>query len=178
LSISQDVDNTDDIRSQFVALLPALRSFARGFYPNPDEADDLVQETLGRALGGLHTFTPGTSLKSWMFTIMRNTFYTAIKRRRREPAGMKADVAESEIPREPSQEWVLRAKELEAALHQLEPENREAIMLVCVSGVSYAEASEICGCAVGTIKSRISRGKAQLLLTLGNETRSSIVEKI
>ena len=163
-------------RAELVALVPALRAFARSFYRNPDEADDLVQETLKKALGSLNQFTPGTSMKSWLFTIMRNTFNTAIKRRLREVTGSKQDIAEVGPSRPASQEWTIRGHELETALHQLDPDFRQAIMLVCVMGVGYDEAAEICDCPIGTVKSRLNRAKAHLLEMLGEKSRDGMLE--
>jgi RNA polymerase sigma-70 factor (ECF subfamily) len=165
-----------NLHDEMVMLLPALRTFSRGFHRDPDNADDLVQETLQKALGALHSFRPGTSLKNWMFTIMRNSFNTSYRRRRREPTGIKADVAGTVVGLPPNQEWSIRGRELEVALHALAPEFRETIMLICVSGISYEEASEICGCPVGTIKSRLNRGKEHLLRSLGDGNHASLLE--
>ena len=163
-------------RAELVALVPALRAFARSFCRKPDEAEDLVEETLKRALGSLDQFTPGTSMKSWLFTIMRNTFNTAIKRRMREVTGREKDIAENGPSRPASQEWTIRGHELETALHQLDPDFRQAIILVCVMGASYDEAAEICDCPIGTIKSRINRAKTHLLEMLGEKSRDGILE--
>jgi len=174
--VYQDFKLDINCRAELVALVPTLRAFARSFYRNPDEADDLVQETLKRALGSLHQFTPGTSMKSWLFTIMRNTFNTAIKHRLREVTGGEKDIAENGPSRPASQEWTIRGHELETALHRLDPDFRQAIMLVCVMGASYDEAAEICDCPIGTIKSRINRAKTQLLEMLGEKSREGILE--
>lgn len=174
--VYQDFQSELNCRAELVALVPALRAFARSFYRRPDDADDLVQETLKRALGSLHQFTPGTSMKSWLFTIMRNTFNTAIKHRLREVTGGEKDIAENGPSRPASQEWTIRGHELEIALHQLDPDFRQAIMLVCVMGASYDEAAEICDCPVGTIKSRINRAKTHLLEMLGEKSREEILE--
>ncbi|MBZ9605246.1 sigma-70 family RNA polymerase sigma factor [Phyllobacterium chamaecytisi] len=174
--VYQDYQLEVNCRAELVTLVPALRAFARSFYRQPDDADDLVQETLKRALGSLHQFTPGTSMKSWLFTIMRNTFNTAIKHQLREVTGGEKDIAENGPSRPPSQEWTIRGHELETALHQLDPDFRQAIMLVCVMGASYDEAAEICDCPIGTIKSRINRAKTHLLEMLGEKSREEILE--
>ena len=142
----QDFQLEINCRAELVALVPALRAFARSFYRKPDDADDLVQETLKRALGSLHQFTPGTSMKSWLFTIMRNTFNTAIKHRLREVTGGEKDIAENGPSRPASQEWTIRGHELETALHQLDPDFRQAVMLVCVMGASKSESRESFDC--------------------------------
>jgi RNA polymerase sigma-70 factor (ECF subfamily) len=162
--------------AEIVTLIPALRAFSRGFHRNADDADDLVQETLQKALSSLETFAPGTSLRSWMFTIMRNSFNTSYRRRKREPTGVDADIAETVIARPPGQEWSLRGRELEEALHRLPAEFREPLMLICVSGLSYEEAAEICNCPVGTIKSRVNRGKKRLSRLLGYSDPNSVLE--
>ncbi len=164
------------LQEEMVALIPAMRAFSRTFHRNAEDADDLVQETLQKALNSLETFVPGTRLRSWLFTIMRNSFNTSFRRKKREPTGTKADIAETAIPHPASQEWCLRGRELEEALYQLRPEFREPIMLICVAGVSYEEASVICGCPVGTVKSRLNRGKQQLLHSLGQVSRNSVLE--
>jgi RNA polymerase sigma factor (sigma-70 family) len=174
--VYEDFQLETDCRAEIITLVPALRAFARSFYRKPDEADDLVQETLKRALGSLHQFTPGTSMKSWLFTIMRNTFNTAMKHRLREVTGGENDIAENGPSRPASQEWTIRGHELETALHQLDPDFRQAIMLVCVMGASYDEAADICDCPVGTIKSRINRAKTHLLEMLGEKSREGILE--
>ena len=110
-------------------------------------------------------------MKSWLFTIMRNTFYTQIKRSQREAPG-SADCISAKPSANPTQEWSARGKEIAAALQRLPQEQREIIMLVGVLGQSYEEASEICGCAMGTVKSRLNRGRLRLLQELSEETVS------
>lgn len=157
--------------AEIVKLLPALRAFARTFHRDRDEADDLVQETLSKGLANMHQFRPGTSMKSWLFTIMRNTFYTQIKRSQRETPG-SADCISAKPSANPTQEWSARGREIAAALQRLPQEQREIIMLVGVLGQSYEEASEICGCAMGTVKSRLNRGRLRLLQELSEESVS------
>ena len=107
-----------DNRAQIVQLIPALRAFARTFCREPERADDLVQDTLMKAIGSLHQFTPGTRLKSWLFTIMRNTFYTSIRKTAREPVG-DVDCVASLPSVAATQEWSCRRSELTAALSRL-----------------------------------------------------------
>lgn len=153
------------LKDEIVALLPSLRSFARSLTRNDTEAEDLMQETLLKAIANIHQFTPGTNLRAWLFTIQRNTFYTAYHRRRREqPADSQAVDG---ISSQPGQEWALRLKRVHEALHQLPAEQREALMLIGGAGLSYEEAAEICGCALGTIKSRVNRARCRLLDLLG-----------
>ncbi|KRD58937.1 sigma-70 family RNA polymerase sigma factor [Ensifer sp. Root278] len=154
-------EHTQPLETQVVDLIPALRAFARTFVTSSFEADDLLQETLFRALRGIDGFEPGTNLKSWLFTIMHNAFRTQYKLRRREAPGV-IDCAELPIPMAPPQEWCVLNCELRTALETLAPVHREVLVLVAGYGLSYKEAADICDCAVGTIKSRLSRARDEL----------------
>lgn len=149
------------IEDQVVDLIPALRAFARTFVSSAHEGDDLVQETLFRALRSIHRFEAGTNLKSWLFTIMHNAFRTQYKLRKRESPGL-IDCAEMAIPMAPSQDWQILNKELREALGSLSPEHRDVLILVAGYGLSYKEAADVCGCAIGTIKSRLNRARDEL----------------
>lgn len=166
-----DASPQDDI----VALIPALRAFARHFHADINDADDLAQETLTRAIGAAHQFRPGTSAKSWLFTIMRNTFNTRIRKAMREGPGAAECVSEN-VGVGASQEWSTRGHEISRAIERLPPEQREIIILIGVIGVSYLEAAEICGCAIGTVKSRLNRARARLLLEMGEALPATIAE--
>jgi RNA polymerase sigma factor (sigma-70 family) len=163
-------------QSELVQLIPALRAFARTFYREPNEADDLVQDTLTRALGALHQFRPGTSMKSWLFTIMRNTFYTRIRIEKREAPGA-ADCASLRPATDATQEWSARGREIAEAIQRLPEQQREVLMLIGVLGVSYEEAAQVCGCAMGTVKSRLHRARLRLLEELGEESLQSSLER-
>lgn len=156
------------VEEEVVDQIPALRAFARTFHRDPLEADDLVQDTLMRALASIDRFEPGTRLKSWLFTIMRNTFYTNIKRRTREAPGAAGCVAEM-VNCDATQDWAVRGRELEAALARLPHHYREVLILTGVLGESYITTAEICDCAVGTVKSRINRARHLLAEELGEE---------
>lgn len=162
-------------QAEIVALIPALRAFARTFYREAGDADDLVQETLMRALASVHQFRLGSSMKSWLFTIMRNTFYTKIKIETREAPGA-AECASGRLALDPAQEWSVRGGEVARAIQRLPTQQREAVMLIGVLGVSYEEAAGICGCAMGTIKSRLNRARFRLLDELGEATTTSSLE--
>ncbi|HEV7323327.1 MAG TPA: sigma-70 family RNA polymerase sigma factor [Ensifer sp.] len=149
------------LENQVVDLIPALRSFARTFVKSSSEADDLLQETLFRALRGIDGFEPGTNLKSWLFTIMHNAFRTQYKLQRREAPGA-VDCAELPIPMPAPQEWCALHAELRGALDRLSPDHREVLILVAGYGLSYKEAADLCDCAVGTIKSRLNRARDEL----------------
>lgn len=150
---------------QLVALVPNLRSFARRFDPNPSNVEDLVQDTLAKALANLDKFQQGTNLKSWLFTIMRNTFCTKYGRSKREPVGIDDCVAGQPSISAP-QEWSLRAKELAREIDLLPLHYRSAIQLVLIDSVSYELAAEQSGCPIGTLKSRVSRGRSMLIARL------------
>ena len=163
-------------QAEIVDLIPALRAFARTFYRNRDEADDLVQETLMKALGAIHSFEPGTRMKSWLFTIMRNSFYTRIKISRREAPGA-AECASSRPARDATQEWSARGREISEAIQRLPEQQREILVLIGVMGVSYEDAADITGCAIGTVKSRLNRARLRLLEELGESSPQSTLER-
>jgi len=160
-SVHETVQRSRPLESQVVDLIPALRAFARTFVSSSFEADDLLQETLFRALRGIDGFQPGTNLKSWLFTIMHNAFRTQYKLRRRESPGL-VNCAELPIPMPAPQDWCVLTVELCSALDTMAPDHREVLILVAGYGLSYKEAADICDCAVGTIKSRLSRARDEL----------------
>ena len=162
-------------RDEIVRLIPALRAFARTFYRNSCDADDLVQETLTKGLAKLHLFEPGTNMKSWLFTIMRNTFYTRYKKHSREAPG-RADCVAARPTVDPTQDWSVRGTEIQEAMQRLPEQQREVLVLVGVLGISYEEAADICDCAIGTIKSRVNRARLRLLQELGEKSVHSSVE--
>jgi len=150
-----------NLRDGLFVVIPHLRAFAISLTGSLDHADDLVQETLLRALSNLDKFQPGTSLQAWTFTILRNLFHTEFRKRRREvedPDGLFA----ARLASLPEQGARLDFQDLRAALAQLPSHQREALLLVGASGFSYEQAAEICGCAVGTIKSRVNRARNRL----------------
>jgi RNA polymerase sigma-70 factor (ECF subfamily) len=149
-------------RDSVVALIPALRAFAWSLSHNASDADDLVQDTLIKAWTNRDKFEPGTNLRAWLFTILRNTYYTAAVRRRREVRDETGKYAAT-LSSPPTQDWSLAMRALQAALAQLPDEHREALILVGAAGLTYEEAAEVCGCALGTIKSRVNRARARLL---------------
>ncbi len=166
-------DNREE--TAIVDLIPALRAFARTFCRDPSDADDLVQETLTKGIANLDKFEPGTRMKSWLFTIMRNTFYTRIKISMRETPGLM-DCASARPVQEATQEWSVRGKEVHAAINRLPPHHREVLVLVGVLGVSYDEAADICMCAIGTVKSRLNRARMSLLEDLGEHSPETLIE--
>jgi len=149
------------IRDAVLAAVPSLRAFAISLSGNVDRADDLVQETLLRALVNIDSFEPGTNLSAWLFTILRNLFRSEYRKRRREVEDGDGTYAES-LKSQPEQEARVEFREFRAALAKLPSDQREALILVGASGFSYEEAAGICGCAVGTIKSRVNRARTRL----------------
>ena len=153
-------------KADLIALLPHLRAFARGLCGRADQADDLVQEAVLRAWSARETFVPGTNLKAWLFTIARNHFLNELRRAHRETQ-LDEGQAEDALVSQPEQEDRLYLSDLHSALDRLPPERREALLLVGASGFSYEEAAQVCGVAIGTIKSRVARGRVQLAQILG-----------
>ncbi|MGH6985875.1 MAG: sigma-70 family RNA polymerase sigma factor [Caulobacteraceae bacterium] len=156
-----------------LAMIPKLRAFAWSISRNAADADDLVQETLIKAWSHRDTFEPGTNLRAWLFTILRNTHHTSVVRRRREVLDEDDHHAHS-LTSAPRQEWNLTVRALQKALDRLPVENREALMLVTAAGLSYEEAARICGCAIGTIKSRVNRARARLIKVMDGEPADPI----
>ena len=148
-------------RAELVAVIPHLRAFARGLCGRPDQADDLVQETMMKAWAARHRFIPGTSMKPWTYVILRNVYLTEM-RRNRFKGEYDEGVAERILVTGAGQEGPLHLADMHAALLRLPPERREALLLIGAGGFTYEEAAAICGCAVGTMKSRVARARAAL----------------
>ncbi|NLH81735.1 MAG: sigma-70 family RNA polymerase sigma factor [Phyllobacteriaceae bacterium] len=150
------------LKTALLAELPSLRAFAVSLTGSPDRADDLVQETVMKAWAAHASFTEGTSLRAWLFTIMRNTYFSQYRKARREVQDTDGEAA-ARLVSVPAQQGHLDLADFRAALDELVPDQREALILVGASGFSYEEAAEICGCAVGTIKSRVNRARQRLM---------------
>jgi RNA polymerase sigma-70 factor, ECF subfamily len=168
----QRVTPEPSVQDVMLAAIPNLRAFAMSLSGSADRADDLVQETVMRAMANIDSFTPGTNMAAWLFTILRNRFRSEYRKRRREvedPDG--SYLASLKLP--PEQFGRLEFKELIEALAKLPHVQREALLLVAASGFSYDEAAAICGIAVGTIKSRVSRARQLLaeLLVIGSPAK-------
>ena len=138
-----------------------FRAFAISLSGNGDRADDLVQETLLRALANINSFQPGSNLPAWLFTILRNLFRSDYRKRRREVEDADGSYAKT-LKTQPAQSAHLEFEEFRVALDKLPQDQREALILVGASGFSYEDAAAICGCAVGTIKSRVNRARSKL----------------
>src|SRR6201997_2428365 len=156
---------TDSLRDDILASVPSLRAFAISLSGNGDRADDLVQETLLRALANIDSFQPGSNLPAWLFTILRNLFRSDYRKRRREVEDAEGNYAKT-LKTQPAQGAHLEFEEFRAALDKLPQDQREALILVGASGFSYEDAAMICGCAIGTIKSRVNRARSKLAALL------------
>jgi RNA polymerase sigma-70 factor (ECF subfamily) len=148
-------------KRELLAVLPSLRAFAMSLVQRHDRADDLVQDTIMKAWAKQESFELGTNMKAWLFTILRNEFYSQMRKKGREVRDVDGFLTER-MAVHPAQYGSLDMKDFKKALDKLPDDQREAIILVGASGFAYEEAAEICGCAVGTIKSRVSRARASL----------------
>ena len=155
--------NTDSVplKQALLGLIPNLRAFAVSLCGDIERADDLVQESLLKAWNHLDSFQEGTNLRAWLFTILRNTYFSECRRRRREVEDRDGTKA-AELAVHPDQQGHLDMQDFRRALNILPPDQREALVLVGAAGFSYEEAATISGCAVGTIKSRVSRARSRL----------------
>ena len=151
----------DDFRDQMVRLIPSLRAFARGLCGNREMADDLAQDAMMRAWAARDSFTMGTNFRAWMFMILRNQFYTTIRKNSRM-SSWDPEAAERLLVEAAPQQHAIHLSDVEKALQKLPLEQREVLLLVGAGGASYEEAAEITGCAIGTIKSRLARGRTAL----------------
>ncbi len=158
------------LRNQILAFLPHLRGFALSLTHDPVRSDDLVQTTILRAWTNLDRFEPDTNLEAWLFTILRNSFHSEFRKRRREVEDPDGGYA-GRLMVQPEQESRLMLDDLQRALMDLPLEQREALILVGGKGESYEDAAAICGVAVGTIKSRVNRARTQLADLLQMEDR-------
>ena len=159
-----------NMREALLGAVPSLRAFAISLSGDVDRADDLVQDTLVRALANVHRFEPGTNLNAWLFTILRNLFHSEYRKRRREVEDADGSYAAA-LRTAPEQHAHLDFEDLRAALAKLPQDQREALLLVGAQGFAYDDAAAICGCAVGTIKSRVNRARHRLaeILSLNGE---------
>jgi len=156
--MSQSIGDTQE---QLIALLPRLRRFARTLARNPHDADDLVQLAVERALTRLDQWQPGTRLDSWMFGIMKNAWIDEVRsRQRRDRVLAPAELGESVA--DASSESHIDRLSLEAALERLPEEQRLAVALVLVEGLAYKEAAAVLEVPIGTVTSRLARGREAL----------------
>ena len=167
-------DDEKTFRDELVAAIPHLRAFARSLCNDPTQADDLAQEALAKAWKARDSFEPGTSIKAWTFMILRNQFYSE-KRRSWRTAPLDVEMAENTLLANDDPTIPMELLELRQALAKLPDDQREALILVGAGGMAYEEAAKVCECAVGTIKSRVSRARRALetLLTEAGSRKSN-----
>jgi RNA polymerase sigma-70 factor, ECF subfamily len=154
------------LQDDLAAVVPNLRAFARSLCGNPDQADDLVQETLIKAWKNQSSFAEGSNLKAWLFTILRNTFLSERRKRKREVEDQDGIMA-AQLSVHGAQSGHMDMIDFRKAFATLPEEQREALVLIGAEGFSYEEAALMCGCAVGTIKSRVNRARVKLCEILG-----------
>ena len=156
------------LRDALVGEMNNLRAFGVSLCGDRERADDLVQETLFKAWNHLDSFREGTNLKAWLFTILRNTYFSERRKRRREVEDADGSYA-AKLFTHAEQDGHMEMQDFRAALTRLPDDQREALILVGAAGFSYEEAAEVSGCAVGTIKSRVNRARNRLGDMLGLE---------
>jgi RNA polymerase sigma factor (sigma-70 family) len=151
-----------------VALVPHMRAFSQMLCRRSDKADDLVQDTLVKAWAARAHFQTGTNLKAWLFTILRHEFYSGLRRSWRQTQ-WDPDKGDAIPAPADQQHWSAELSDTAHALHSLPAHQRDALILISAGGVSYEEAAKICGTAVGTMKSRVARGRLALIETLNGK---------
>jgi RNA polymerase sigma-70 factor (ECF subfamily) len=162
------MNDTADPRDELVEHLPAMRAFALSLTRNGATADDMVQDTIVKAWINIDKFEIGTNMRAWLFTILRNTYYSSRRKAKREVADVDGVFTES-LAEKPAHDGHMQMNDFRKALEQLTDEQREAVLLIGASGFSYEEVAEMCGVAVGTIKSRVNRARAQLAEILDHD---------
>ena len=150
-----------EFREGLLGAIPSLRAFAFSLIGRGDRADDLVQETLMKAWAHHASFQPGTNLRAWLYTILRNEFYSQMRKKGREIEDVDGAYSRN-VGVHPDQHGHLDMADMHIALGQLPADQREALLLVAASGFSYEEAATICDVAMGTIKSRVNRARNRL----------------
>ncbi|MEZ5816417.1 MAG: sigma-70 family RNA polymerase sigma factor [Hyphomicrobiaceae bacterium] len=172
-----DLSDSNTLQHDLAKLVPNLRAFARSLCGSADQADDLVQETLVKAWRSRSSFTPGSNLKAWLFTILRNTFLSERRKRKFEIQDTDGKLA-LQLSVKAEQAGHMELLDFAKAFAVLPEEQREALILVGAEGFSYEDAALMCGCAVGTIKSRVNRARVKLSEILGvSDVDEDIVEK-
>lgn len=156
---------SDTFQQGLAALVPNLRAFARSLAGNADKADDLVQEALVKAWQNQASFAEGSNLKAWVFTILRNSFLSERRKLKNEVEDANGNYADG-VAVIGNQVAHMELLDFSAAFQTLPPDQREALILVGAEGFSYEEAAVMCGCAVGTMKSRVNRARQKLATLL------------
>ncbi|KPF64175.1 hypothetical protein IP88_13945 [alpha proteobacterium AAP81b] len=159
-----------DFRRDLLAAIPALRGFARGLCGNRDLADDLAQDALAKAWAARASYMPGTHFRAWLFRILRNHYFS-LGRRAHRFAPWDEALADRVLVTQATQGSGIDIADVQRGLATLPAEQREALLLVSASGLSVEEAANVMGCAIGTVKSRVSRGRAALQTYMNGATQ-------
>lgn len=169
----------DDRRQAIIEEIPRLRRYARALLRDRDAADDLVQDSLERALSKVENWTTGDSPRRWLFTIMHHLFVDQLRRAKRhvQAVTMMPETIDA-LATPPPQVDKLASAEVLAALQQITPERRAALVLVAVEGLSYAEAADVLGIPAGTLMSRIARGREELRSILDDVSRRKVIKVV
>jgi RNA polymerase sigma-70 factor (ECF subfamily) len=162
------MEGSNEFRAQVVECLPQLRAFARVLTRNRERADDLVHDTLVRALAAEDKFQKGTNIKAWLLTILRNQHISDLRRRKVEVEPVD-DLVDAALPTPPGQFSAVEFGELRKALMKMSVQHREVLILVAAAGLSYEDTAEVCKCAVGTVKSRLNRARVELRRLLSEQ---------
>ncbi len=157
------------------AEIPRLRRYARFLTGDLDRADDLVQESLARAIAKINSWQPGTNLRAWLFVILRNCFFNEVRREKRSPINHGDDEPAGMTPS--NQEAHMELLEMRRAFLNLSDEHRDVLALVAIEGLSYEEASAVLGVPIGTVRSRASRARQALREAVGHDKTSDVVDK-
>lgn len=167
-----------DPKDELINLLPNLRGFAMSLSRNRSVADDLMQDTIVKAWANIHKFEPGSNMKAWLFTILRNTYYTRHQRGKREVADVDGAFS-GKLAVKPEHDGRLQMRDFRTAFETLPDEQREALILIGAQGFTYEEAANTIGVAVGTVKSRVNRARAALtqLLELDENGAMELTDK-
>jgi RNA polymerase sigma-70 factor, ECF subfamily len=164
----------NDFNEQLEEQIPRLRRYARALTKDACRADDLVQSCLERAIAKQHLWQPGTDLRAWLFTILHNQHVNEVRRSAREGVTVQVEGMAEHLPVQSTVSVKLELRDLEAAMAKLPEEQRQAVLLVGLEGMCYEEAAEILGIPVGTVRSRISRGRGELRRLMGAEAGGTV----
>lgn len=173
---AKEILSDTEFRDELVNAMPALRAFARGLCGQREMADDLAQDAMMRAWAARAHFEKGTNFRAWIYIILRNQFYTLMRKNARL-VQWDPEIRNDALVALPDQHDAIHLKDVERALAALPPEQREVLVLVGASGVSYEEAANIVGCAIGTIKSRLARGRVALAALINGPDCDSAAPK-
>jgi RNA polymerase sigma-70 factor (ECF subfamily) len=155
------------MHERILALIPRLQRYARALTRDVTSADDLVQDCLARALGKIHLWEPGTDLRAWLFTILHHQHVSRTRRVARQPAGFEMEESNLSLALSPNQTARLELRDVERALAKLPEEQRSVILLVGLEGMGYEEAASVVNTPVGTVRSRVARGRESLRAMTG-----------